>query len=268
MQLSAGYSLNAAIFGNFYMKEVDKKNIIRNKLASGQSSAFRTYRDITTGTVKGWRFFLYEALTSLLGPLPGGAGFFLRKTFYPQLFKKVGKGFIIGRNVVIRHPDKIEVHDHVTIDDNCLIDARGAGEGGVVIEDEVIINRNCMIQAKCGPIRLGRRTSLGSNSVLVSLGGVTIGEAVLTAGGCYISAGAYEFDRLDMPVMDQRAYTKGPIQIGANSWLGTCVIVLDGVSIGTGAVVGAGSVVTKNLPDYSVAVGVPAHVVKTRSAAI
>ena len=250
------------------MKEVDKKNIIRNKLTSGQSSAFRTYRDITTGNVKGWRFFLYEALTSLLGPLPGGAGFFLRKTFYPRLFRKIGKGFIIGRNVVIRHPDKIEVHDHVTIDDNCLIDARGSGDDGVVLEDEVIINRNCMIQAKNGPIRLGRRTSLGSNSVLVSLGGVTIGEAVLTAGGCYISAGAYEFDRLNTPVMDQRAYTKGPIRIGSNSWLGTCVIVLDGVSIGTGSVVGAGSVVTKNLPDYSVAVGVPAHVVRTRSVTI
>jgi acetyltransferase-like isoleucine patch superfamily enzyme len=249
------------------MQEIDKNNIIRNKLTSGQNSPFTTYKEITTGNVGRWQFLLYEALTSLLGPLPGGAGFFLRKVFYPRLFKRVGKGFIIGRNVVIRHAGKIEVHDNVTIDDNCLIDARGAGNGGVVFEDGVIVNRNCMIQAKNGSIRLGRRTSLGSNSVLVSLGGVDIGEAVLTAGGCYISAGAYEFDRLETPVMDQQAYTKGPIRIGANAWLGTCVVVLDGISIGKGVVVGAGSVVTKDLPENSVAVGVPARVIKTRTAA-
>ena len=265
MQRSAGNKAAEINVKKVEMKEIDKSGIMRNKLAQGQSSPLRTYRDITVGDVGVVRFLIYETLTSLLGPLPGGAGFFLRKTFYPNMFAKVGKGFIIGRNVVIRHPDKITVGDNVTIDDNCLIDARGAGDNGVVLEDGVIVNRNCMIQAKNGSIRLGRRTSLGSNSVLVSLGGVDIGEAVLTAGGCYISAGSYKFDRLDTPVMDQQAYTKGPIRIGANSWLGTCVVVLDGVSIGAGTVVGAGAVVTQNLPENSVAVGVPAKIIQYRS---
>jgi acetyltransferase-like isoleucine patch superfamily enzyme len=218
--------------------------------------------DLTVGEVEFFHFLMYEILTFFLGPLPGGAGFFLRKKFYPRLFRNVGKGLIIGRNVVIRHPDKITLGDNVTIDDNCLLDARGAGPNGMVLEDGVIINRNCMIQAKSGPIRIGRRTSLGSNSVVVSLGGIDFGEAVLAAGGIYISAGGYNFDDPEVPIMDQGAYTKGPITIGARSWLGTCAIVLDGVKIGAGAVIGAGSVVTKDISENSVAVGVPAKVIK------
>lgn len=242
------------------MKEIDRDNLIRERLAKGQESPFKTYMDLTVGQVGFSRFVVYEFLTSLLGPMPGGIGFYLRKKFYPGLFKKAGTGLIIGRNVVIRHPDKIELGDNVTIDDNCVIDGRGAGPGGVALEDNVIINRNCMLLAKAGPIRLGKRTSIGSNSVIVSMDGVELGEAVLSAGGCYISAGSYHFEDVEVPVMDQGAYAKGPIRIGAKAWLGTGVIVLDGVSIGDGAVIGAGALVNKNIPINAVAFGVPAKI--------
>jgi acetyltransferase-like isoleucine patch superfamily enzyme len=245
--------------------EINKDKIIREKLKKGRTNPLRTYMELTAGATSRLGFIKYEIITSLLGGIPGGLGFFLRKIFYPGLFKKVGRGFIIGRHVVIRHPGQITIGDDVTIDDNCLIDARGAGVAGMVLEDGVIINRNCMVQAKEGPIRIGRRTSLGSNSLVVSLGGVDIGEAVLTAAGCYISAGAYEFSNLETPVMDQGVYTKGPIRIGAKSWLGTRVVVLDGVSIGPGTVVGAGAVVTTDLPENSVAIGVPAKIVRYRT---
>jgi len=189
--------------------------------------------------------------------MSGGIGLYLRRKFYPLLFKKVGKGLIIGRNVVIRHPDKIEFGDNVTIDDNCLIDGRGSS---LILRDNVIVNRNCMLQAKAGPILLGKRTSIGSNSSIVSMDGVIFGEAVLVAGFCCISAGLYYFDDLEVAVMDQGLYSKGPIHVGSKSWLGTGVIVLDGVKIGTGAVVGAGAVVTKDIPANAVAVGTPAKV--------
>ena len=246
------------------MKEISSSKIIRKKLADGNASPIRTYIDLTVGQVGLLKFLSHEFLTSCLGPMPGGIGFYLRKKCYPALFKKVGNGLIIGRNVIIRHPDKIVLGNNVTIDDNCLIDARGAGPEGLVLEDHVIINRNSMIQAKAGPIHLGKRTSIGSNSVIVSLDGVDFGEAVLTAGGCQISAGAYHFDDPVVAVMDQGAYAKGPITIGEKSWLGTGVIVLDGISIGAGSVIGAGAVVTKDVPEGCVAVGVPARVVKCR----
>jgi acetyltransferase-like isoleucine patch superfamily enzyme len=244
------------------MKEIDKKEIIRTKLAESQKSPFKAYKELSTGKVSFLEFVYYELVTSIVGPMPSGLGFLLRKKLYPRMFKKVGRGFIIGRNVVIRHPYNITIGNNVTIDDNCLIDGRG-GEG-IIFEDGVIINRNCMIQAKNGHIKLGERTSIGSNSVIVSMSGVEIGKAVLTAGNCYISAGAYKFDDLETPIMDQQAFSKGPIIIGEHSWFGTGVTVLDGVKIGKGVVIGASSVVNKNVGDNIIAVGIPARFVRYR----
>ena len=246
------------------MKEIKKSNIIRDKLARGQVSPFKTYIELTIGETRIPRFLFYEFITSLFGPMPGGIGIYLRKKMYPRLFKKAGKGLIIGRNVVIRHPDKVELGDNVTIDDNCIIDGREAGHGGVVLEDNVLINRNCMVLAKGGPIRLGKRTSIGSNSIIVSMDGVDVGEAVLTAAGCYISTGSYLFDDINKAVMDHTVYTTGPVRIGDQTWLGTRVTILDGVTIGHGAVIGAGALVVKNVPENSIAFGVPAKVVSTR----
>lgn len=236
----------------------------RQQLEATRNAPVQTYMGFTVGDAGVYRLFLYELLTSILGPLPGGAGFLLRKVFYKALFKHVGKGLIIGRNVVIRHPGKITIGDNVTIDDNCLIDARGSGEHGIVLEDRVIVNRNCMIQSKSGPVRVGRRTSLGSNSVIVSLCGVDFGEGVLTAGGVYISAGTYDDNDPETPIADQKAHTEGPINIGRNSWIGTCAVILDGINVGEGAVVGAGAVVTKDVPSHAIAAGVPAKVIKNR----
>jgi len=247
------------------MKEIDSHQIIRKKLVEARKSPFKAYKDITVGQVGMIKFMIYEITTSLFGCMPGGLGFFLRKSFYPRLFKSAGQGLIIGRNVVIRHPANITLGNNVTIDDNCLIDGRGAGDKGLVLEDGVIINRNCMIQAKAGPIRLGARTSIGSNSVIISMDGVVIGQAVLTAGACYISSGSYHYDDPEMAIMDQIAYSKGPIRIGARSWLGTAVTILDGVSIGQASVIGAGAVVTKDIPDYAVAAGVPALIIRVRN---
>lgn len=247
------------------MKEIPNSQSIRSRLKVSQSSPLRAYKNLTVGESTSTIYLiLYEFLTFLLGPLPGGLGFYLRKKLYPLLFKKVGQGLIIGRNVVLRHPANIILGDNVTIDDNCLIDARGAGNEGVILEDQVIINRNCVIQAKAGPIRLGRRTSIGSNSVIISMDGVEVGEAVLFAGGCCISAGSYHFDETSEPIMDQGCFTKGPIRVGSNSWLGTNVTILDGVTIGTGSVIGAGAIVNKNIADYAIAVGIPARVIKNR----
>lgn len=244
--------------------EIQKSKLIREKLQEGRSSPLGAYMDLTTGQVGLWRFLLYELLTFFLGPMPGGLGYYLRKTFYPLLLRQSGVGMIIGRNVVLRHPDKIVVGDNVTIDDNCLIDARGSGEEGVVLQDEVLLNRNCLVIAKTGPIKLGKRTSIGSNSVIVSLVGVETGEAMLAAGCVYISAGAHHFEQGDQAIMDQGTYSKGPISIGSHTWIGTGVIILDGVKIGRGAIIGAGGVVTCDIPDNSIAVGVPAKVQKNR----
>lgn len=244
------------------MKEISNSQNIRTRLKDSQASPLKAYKDLTVGSSSSTVYLLlYEFLAFFLGPLPGGIGFLLRKKFYPLLLGKSGKGLIIGRNVIFRHPSNIILGNNVTIDDNCLIDARG---GTVILGENVMLNRNCMVQAKTGSIHLKNRTSIGSNSVIVSMDGVTLEEAVLVAGGCYISAGAYHFDDLDKPVMDQGVYTEGPIVIGLNTWIGTRVTILDGTSIGPNAIIGAGAIVNKDIPDSAIAYGVPCRVAKLR----
>lgn len=73
----------------------------------------------------------------------------------------------------------------------------------------------------------------------------------------------HNFDRMDLPISRQGLTTKG-INIGNDVWIGANVVILDGVEIGDGCVIGASSVVTKSIPNNSVAVGNPAKVIKSR----
>jgi serine acetyltransferase len=241
--------------------EIDKSQIIRDRLKQAQSSPLKVYRSLTVGE-RGWGALVnYELRTMLLSGLGGGLGFLLRKKLYRSLFRAAGGGMIIGRDVTIRHPHRISMGDGVTVDDLCVLDARG-GEDGIVLEDNVILNRNCMVLAKAGSLKLGRNTSIGSNCVMVSMSGLEMGSSVLVAGGCYFSSGAYHTGDADDAFMDQGAYSKGPIVIEDNAWIGTGAIILDNVRVGRNAVVGAGAVVTKDVPARSVVAGVPARVVK------
>ena len=150
--------------------EAEGYRSIREKLSEARASPMRAYVDLTAGADAGLpRFLLYEFLTFFLGPLPGGLGLLLRKKLYPLLFRRAGGGLVLGRGLTVRHPRNIELGDNVVIDEYSLIDGRGAGAAGLRLEDGVVINRNCMIQAKAAPIRLGPRTSIGSNSVIVRL---------------------------------------------------------------------------------------------------
>ena len=246
-------------------KNINKGEMTRSRLTEGQSSPIKTYMNLTIGDEGIVTFIAYELLNLFIVPLPGALGFYLRRKLYRFFMRKLGKGTIIGRNVTIRHPRKIVLGDNVTIDDNTLIDARGSGEKCLIFEDNVIINRNCIILAKFGHIHLGKNSSVGSNSVIVSTDGVSIGSSVLIAGGCYISAGSYHIDNISIPIVEQGSYTKGPVLVDDDVWLGTGAIILDGISIGKGAVVGAGAVVTKNVVEKNIVTGVPAKVLRIRS---
>jgi acetyltransferase-like isoleucine patch superfamily enzyme len=246
------------------VKKIEKSAIVRERLAAARQTPLRAYRDMSLGG-RGWgRLAWYEFLNTFVGPLPGALGFVLRRKLYPTLLGRAGRGFILGRSVTLRSPARIEIGDNVTIDDYSLLDGRG-GEPGIVLGDNVIVNRNCMLQAKAGAIRLGGRTTIGSNSVIVSMAGIEFGEAVMVAGGVYVSAGAYRFDDRSRPIMDQMAFSTGPIRIGDDVWIGTGAVILDGVTIGRGAVIGAGAIVNKDIPEYAIAAGVPARVIRMRA---
>ncbi len=250
--------------GKELLHKIDDKDLIRHKLFNEKKSALRKYMDLVVGNVSLWKLLKYEILITFFGPIPGALGLLLRRVFYPCLFKDIGKGVVFGRSVIIRHADKIRLGNGVVIDDYCLIDARGAAEGGVVIDHDVIINRGVTIQSKVGSIRIGASTNVGASSCIVSMGGINIGEMVSIGGGCFISGGAFAIGRTDQYGREQEKYTQGPIRIDDKSRFGMRTVVLDGAHVGEGCIIGAGSVVIDSLPKYSVAAGSPAVVKRAR----
>ena len=92
---------------------------------------------------------------------------------------------------------------------------------------------------------------------------VVLEDAVLLARNVYISDHIHSYSRVGIPVLAQGVDKIQPVRIKAGAWLGQNVVVCPGVTVGKGAVVGANSVVTDDLPDYSVSVGAPAHVIKS-----
>lgn len=237
---------------------------LSEQLNKSGNSALQRYQEKVLGDYRFSTFLTYELTTFLLCNLSGSLGYLLRKQFYPRLFKSVGQGVIFGKGIVLRHPQRITLGNRVALDDYGLLDASGAEEVGIVIGDDAIISRNCAILGKTGPVVIGNKVDIGCNSFLGSTTGIFIGNSVLIAGNCYIGGGRYIADSIEIPMMEQGVYSKGPVVIGDDVWLGAGVTVLDGVQIGKGCIVGAGAVVTKDLPDYAIAVGVPAKVTKFR----
>jgi acetyltransferase-like isoleucine patch superfamily enzyme len=158
----------------------------------------------------------------------------------------------------------------------------------VITRGFVFMDRGCTIYARRGYsrlilgrwIHLGVDTSLRCHEGTLSLGDksvlardisincyldVEIGDSALIADGVYISDFDHKFNDLTIPIKDQ-GITKSRVRIERDVWLGTKVTIARGVHIGEGAVVGANAVVTRDLPAYCVAVGVPARVVKDRRA--
>ncbi|MBX2998266.1 MAG: acyltransferase [Caldilineaceae bacterium] len=245
------------------------KTPLAKELHEARISPLKRYWRKALGDVPLARFVQYEIATMLVGDLGGALGYLLRKAFYRPLFARMGGGVILGKGIALRHPARITLGDQVAIDDNVLLDASGPKGSKVDLGDQVIVSRNCVIQGKSGPLTIGARTDIGCNTIITSpAAGIEIGRAVLIAGNCYIGGSRYIADRLDIPMIDQGIYSKGPVIIEDGCWLGAGVTVLDGVRIGKGCIVGAGAVVTKDLPAHSVAVGTPAQVVRTRSSSV
>lgn len=132
----------------------------------------------------------------------------------------------------------------------------------------------CRFDCFSGVTTTSKKLVFGSNVQLndyvhiVAMDSVKIGDNVLMASHIFISDnshGSYKGDENDTnpnisPI--QRKYVTMPISIGDNTWIGEGVIIMPGVTIGKGCVIGAHSIVNKPIPDYSVAVGSPAKVVK------
>ncbi len=111
-------------------------------------------------------------------------------------------------------------------------------------------------------IRIGAGSFLNIGVMIAAGELVEIGDHCMLANGCFVSDSSHRFDDPNVPVTWQGFTSKGPTRIGDNVWCGAYVVVTSGVTIGERCVIGANSVVTTDIPPFSLAAGAPARVIK------
>ncbi len=239
---------------------------VRGRIFRSDGSKVERYMDLVVGR-RGWAALLaYETIVLFTGGIRGALGLALRSWLYPLLLGSCGRGVVFGANVSLRHPHKIRLGDDVVVDDNCVLDAKGEGNRGITVGNRVFIGRNSILTCKDGDLEIGDDVSIGFNCTLFSGSKVRVGSSTLVAAYCFLVGGGHEFDGLDIPVIEQDRPSKG-IEMGDNVWLGAHVTVLDGVRVGSGAIVGAASVVGEDVPEGTIVAGAPARVIRQRAVA-
>jgi len=236
---------------------------IQKELFDAKKSKLAKYKELILGERNVAFLIKYELIITLVSWLPGALGLLLRSKLYPLLVGKIGRNVTFGANVVLRHPRKIQIGDNVVIDDNVVLDAKGENNNGIAIGNGVFIGRNTIISCKNGDIIIDDNANLGFNCEAFSASRIRIGKNVLLAAYAYLVGGTHRFDRTDIPILFQERSSQG-IEVDDNAWVGAHAVIFDGVKIGKDCIIGAGAVVNKDVPDWMIAVGVPAKVVQDR----
>lgn len=180
---------------------------------------------------------------------------------------------LIGKSKRTPPADSIEgstrntpaVNDYA-IDPSCDI----RGKERMQFGKGVVVQKDCWLniayqQAGTGPmITIGEGSNIGRRCILSAANKIEIGKNVLLAPNVFIADTHHEYQRIDIPIMQQGITThEDRAIIGDETWIGINSVVMGNVTIGRHCVIGANSVVNKDIPDYCVAVGNPARIVKT-----
>ena len=195
--------------------------------------------------------------------VPGALGLALRKTLFPSLLGACGRNVVFGQNVVLRHPHKIRIGDNVVIDDNCLIDAKGDANRGITHRQRRLRRpqQHPVVQERRHRASPTARTS-ASTARCSPPAASPIGRDTLLAAYCYVIGGDH-----DPAAPRCRSRCKGGIvrrRDRRRRWLGAGAKILDGVTIGDRAIVGAGAVVRTGVAAAEIVAGVPARTIGSR----
>ncbi|MGE5531288.1 MAG: acyltransferase [Bacteroidota bacterium] len=170
----------------------------------------------------------------------------LRRNWAVRCLK--AEGVAVGANPYIKSRVQVSYGPNIKIGDRVRLG------GGIIL--------SCAPQ---GSIQIGHDVLINDYSIINSASGVILEDWVTIAPFCQIVDGDHGIEDLERPVREQHENdVHAPVHIKRDVWLGSHVVVLRGVTIGAGAVIGAGSIVTKDIPDGAIAVGVPAKVVAWR----
>lgn len=208
--------------------------------------------------------YLWQGLVlTSLSWVPTVAGSLLRGWAYRAVLDGAGPGCFIEQDVRWQVPRRIRLGRRVMVGEGCFLDAHSL-TGRIVLGDDVWLSRGCYVVAyQNAEVRIAEQAYIGHRCLLYGHGGIQVGRDVLMANDVQLICGNHTFARRDVPIRAQPTVER-PIVIEDDVWLGASAIVLGGVTVGRGSVVGAGAVVTRDLPPYSIARGVPAQVVGVR----
>ncbi len=180
-----------------------------------------------------------------------------------------GRLISILRSKLIRRRHKYSLGFYIDWSTSWLV------RDNALIGTNFIAGKRCRIETvseynkiKYDPILyIGKNVNINDDVHIGCVCSIFIGDDVLMASKIYISDhdhGSYEGVNSDSPESSpsSRSLNSAPVVIGNNVWIGEMVCILPGVTIGSGSIIGAGAIVTKNIPENSIAVGVPAKVIK------
>ena len=137
------------------------------------------------------------------------------------------------------------------------------GKSNIVLEDGVTVRPYTQIWSGGGTGRIGMGSEIGERCRISIANSLEIGEKVLLSPNVYITDCDHEYRNIKIPVIDQGIVQRGQrVSIGEGSYIGINAVIVGNVKIGKHCVIGANSVVTKDVPDYCVAVGSPTRVIK------
>lgn len=166
----------------------------------------------------------------------------------------------LSSTIVVKGNGNVIIGSYCCIEDYVLFDTGDCGS--IRISSRSKLKYGAVIRAYDGYVDIGSRVTIGEYSILAGHGGIFIGDTVVVAGHCYITAQNHIFSS-EIPIRFQGETCEG-IKIGYGSWIGGHCVILDGVEIGDGCIVGAGSIVTKSLRGNMICYGNPCREVRSR----
>jgi len=234
----------------------EKRTIPRGGLANN----FLTYVERATGSRSLTRFVWQGTILTLMSRMPTIWATVARGIVYRSVLGSIGSSCLIEEDVRLQVPKRIFLGSRVFVGQYSYLD----GQTSILrLGDDVHLSRFCTLRAGERGIAVHEGAGINTRSYIDGNGGVEIGRNALLSPGVQVLSGNHVFDDPQTPIRLQgTAY--GKVTIGEDCWLGTNVVVLPGVTIGRGAVIGAGAVVTKDVPELALALGIPAKVVGHR----
>lgn len=164
-------------------------------------------------------------------------------------FNKIGKNVYFQYPTTLINPQNIQIKDNVSIGSNCIL-ACWIKIREQTFKSKIIIQEN---------------TIIGDYTHITSINKITIGKEVLTGRYCTITDNAHGLANnqdIEIPPNERLLSSKGEVYIGNKVWIGDKVTILPGVRIGDCCIIGANSVVSHDIPPYSIAAGCPAQIIK------